>query len=423
MGCRAVTERQAEIPTRTAPGLKRTLSLGHATLYGLGVTIGAGIYVLIGEAAAHSAMYAPAAFAIAALLMAFTAGSFAELVSRAPVAAGEAAYVALAFRSDRLARFVGLFVVGIAVISAAAISVGAAGYIAVFVPLPAILLIAAVVLAMGGIAAWGIKESISFVALMTLIEVGGLVVVILAGMLFLPGLFSRLPEMVPPLQTPGIVGSILSTTLLAVFAFIGFESLANVAEEVEDPARTIPWAIFLTLILATLLYMLVVWIALLAVPAPELIRSNAPLALVFERLTGLSPRFMSAVAIVATLNGIVIQIILASRVLYGLGRQGQLPAVFADVNPKTRTPLFATTITAALVLLFALFLPLHDLADLTARLTLLVFAVVNLSLVRIKLRGDPPPEGAFVAPTWLPWAGCATCIALLIAELALETSP
>jgi basic amino acid/polyamine antiporter, APA family len=417
-----MTKRQAELPTKTAPGLKRTLSLGHATLYGLGVTIGAGIYVLIGEAAAHSAMYAPAAFAIAALLMAFTAGSFAELVSRAPVAAGEAAYVALAFRSDRLATVVGLFVVGIAVISAATISVGAAGYIAVFVPLPAILLIAAVVLAMGGIAAWGIKESISFVGLMTLIEVGGLIVVILAGMLFLPGLFSRLPEMVPPLQTPGTVGSILSTTLLAVFAFIGFESLANVAEEVEDPARTIPRAIFLTLVLATLLYMLVVWIALLAVPAPELIHSNAPLALVFERLTGLSPRFMSAIAIVATLNGIVIQIILASRVLYGLGRQGQLPAVFADVNPKTRTPLFATTITAALVLLFALFLPLHDLADLTARLTLLVFAVVNLSLVRIKLRGDPPPEGAFVAPTWLPWAGCATCIALLIAELALETA-
>jgi basic amino acid/polyamine antiporter, APA family len=417
-----MTKRQAELPTKTAPGLKRTLSLGHATLYGLGVTIGAGIYVLIGEAAAHSAMYAPAAFAIAALLMAFTAGSFAELVSRAPVAAGEAAYVALAFRSDRLATVVGLFVAGIAVISAATISVGAAGYIAVFVPLPAILLIAAVVLAMGGIAAWGIKESISFVGLMTLIEVGGLIVVILAGMLFLPGLFSRLPEMVPPLQTPGTVGSILSTTLLAVFAFIGFESLANVAEEVEDPARTIPRAIFLTLVLATLLYMLVVWIALLAVPAPELIHSNAPLALVFERLTGLSPRFMSAIAIVATLNGIVIQIILASRVLYGLGRQGQLPAVFADVNPKTRTPLFATTITAALVLLFALFLPLHDLADLTARLTLLVFAVVNLSLVRIKLRGDPPPEGAFVAPTWLPWAGCATCIALLIAELALETA-
>ena len=422
MGYRVATKGQAAIPTGSTPGLRRSLSLRHATLYGLGVTVGAGIYVLIGTAAAHSAMYAPAAFAIAALLMALTAASFAELVSRAPVAAGEAAYVALAFRSNGFATAVGLLVTGIAIISAATISVGAAGYIAVFLPFPASVLIAVVVLTMGAIAAWGIKESVTFVGVMTLIEIGGLVIVVVAGMLFLPGLFSRLPEMVPPLQSPGTVGAILSTTLLAVFAFIGFESLANVAEEVDDPARTIPRAIFLTLVIATLLYMLVVWIALLAVPVPELIQSSAPLALVFERLTGLSPRFMSAIAIVATLNGIVIQIILASRVLYGLSRQGQLPAIFAEVNPKTRTPLFGTTITAALVLLFAVLLPLHNLADLTARLTLLVFAVVNLSLARIKLRGDPPPEGAFVAPTWVPWAGCATCIALLVAELALETS-
>src|SRR5262245_25880295 len=168
--------------------------------------------------------------------------------------------------------------------------------------------------------------------------------------------------------------------------------------------------------------MLVVWIALVAVPLPELIQSSAPLALVFERLTGLSPRFMSAIASVATLNGIVIQMILASRVLYGLSRQGQLPEIFGKINPKTRTPLFGTTFTAALVLLFALFLPLHDLADLSARLTLLVFAIVNLSLARIKLRGDPPPERGFVAPSWVPWAGSATCIVLLVAELALETS-
>jgi APA family basic amino acid/polyamine antiporter len=410
------------MPTNSAPGLKRSLSLTHATLYGLGVTVGAGIYVLIGAAAAHSAKYAPVAFAIAALLMALTAVSFAELVGRAPVAAGEAAYVALAFHSNRLTIAVGMLVTGIAIVSAATISVGAAGYIAVFLPLPAIVLVAVVVVMMGAIAAWGIKESVTFVGVMTLIEIGGLVIVILAGMLFLPGLFSRLPEMMPPLQAPGTVGAILSTTLLAVFAFIGFESLANVAEEVQEPTRTIPRAIFLTLAIATLLYMLVVWIALLAVPVPELIQSSAPLALVFERLTGLSPRFMSAIAIVATLNGIVIQIILASRVLYGLSRRGQLPAIFAEVNPQTQTPLFGTTVTAALVLLLALFLPLHDLADLTARLTLLVFAVVNLALACIKLRGDPPPEGGFVAPTLVPWAGCATCIVLLVAELALETS-
>ena len=181
MGYGVVTKGQTAIPTGSTPGLKRSLSLRHATLYGLGVTVGAGIYVLIGAAAAHSAMYAPAAFAIAALLMALTAASFAELVSRAPVAAGEAAYVALAFRSNHFATAVGLLVIGIAIISAATISVGAAGYIAVFLPLPSIVLVAVVVLTMGAIAAWGIKESITFVGVMTLIEIGGLVIVIIAG--------------------------------------------------------------------------------------------------------------------------------------------------------------------------------------------------------------------------------------------------
>ena len=401
-------------------GLKRSLSLGHATLYGLGVTVGAGIYVLVGAAAAHSAMYAPVAFAIAALLMALTAASFAELAGRAPVAAGEAAYVALAFNSKGLATAVGLLVTVIAAISAATVTVGAAGYLALFLPLPTFALIALVVLAMGAIAAWGIKQSVTLVGLMTLIEVGGLLIIILAGMLLVPGLFTRLPELVPPIQTPGILGAILSTALLAVFAFIGFESLANVAEEVNDPRRTIPRAILLTLVTATLLYMLVVWIALLAVPVPELIQSSAPLALVFEHLTGLSPRFMSGIAAVATLNGVVIQMILASRVLYGLSQSGQLPAVFGQVSPKTRTPVVGTAITASFVLLFALFLPLHGLADLTARLTLVIFAGVNISLARIKLRGDPAPVGSFIVPAWVPWAGCVTCIALLVAEFFLE---
>jgi basic amino acid/polyamine antiporter, APA family len=402
------------------PGLKRTLALGHATLYGLGVTIGAGIYVLIGDAAAHSAMYAPVAFAVAAVLMAFTAASFAELVARAPVAAGEAAYVELGFRSSLLATVVGLFVAGIAIISAAAISVGAAGYLATFAALPAPVLIAFVVVSMGAVACWGIKESVTFAGVLTLIEIAGLLVIIVAGAIAFPGLAPKSQTSLLPYASSGVVGAILSTTLLAVFAFIGFESLANVAEEVEDPARTIPRAIFLTLIVATVLYMSVVWISLLAVPLAELTSSHAPLALVFERLTGMPPRVMSSIASVATLNGIVIQIIMASRVLYGLGRKGQLPAILGEVHPKTQTPLVATGITAAIVLGLAMIVPLHDLADLTARLTLIVFALVNLALALIKFRGDPAPEGAFTAPAWTPWAGCMTCVALLVAELMLQ---
>ena len=417
-----MNEPRVEAPTfGSAPSvpLKRSLSLLQATLYGLGVTIGAGIYVLIGAAAARAGMHAPVAFVLAAVLMALTAASFAELAGRMPVAAGEAAYVRDAFQSDKLALLVGLLVIAVAVVSAAAISVGSAGYISVFIALPEPVLIAAVVLAMGAIAGWGIKESVIFAGVMTVIEVGGLLLLILAGMASGPELVTRLPEVLPPLGDASVIAGLMGTVMLAVFAFIGFESLANVAEEVRDPQRTLPRAIFLTLALSTLLYVLVVWVALVAVPREELAQSKAPLALVFERLTGASPHTMSLIAIVATLNGIIVQVIMSSRVLYGLARQGELPAFFGAVNSATQTPLNATAITTALVLVLAVLLPLHHLADLTSRITLVVFALVNLALIRIKAQPQPAPAGTYVAPAWMPWAALVTCAGLLIVDLAL----
>jgi amino acid transporter len=134
-------------------GLRRCLTLPYAVLYCMGVTIGAGIYVLIGAAAARAAMKAPLAFVAAAMLMALTAASFAELATRMPVAASEAAYVREASGSDRWSAAVGFLVIAIAVVAAAAITVGSAGYIAVFVSLPQPLIITAVVLGMGVIAA------------------------------------------------------------------------------------------------------------------------------------------------------------------------------------------------------------------------------------------------------------------------------
>ncbi len=399
--------------------LKRNLSLAHATLYGLGVTIGAGIYVLIGAAAARAGMYAPVAFVIAAVLMALSAASFAELAGRMPVAAGEAAYVRHAFRWPGLARIAGLLVVAIAIVSAAAISVGCAGYMAGFVSLPEPVLVAAVVLGMGAIASWGVKASVSFAGAMTIIEIGGLLLLILAGTASGSDLVTRLPEAVPPLGNTSVLVGIMATALLAVFAFIGFEGIANIAEEVRDPQSTLPRAIFLTLVISTVLYVCVLWVALVAVPHEELAKSRAPLALVFERLTGISPHTMSLIAIVATINGIIVQIIMSSRVLYGLAQQGDLPARFGSVHEVTRTPIFATVVTTVLVLLFALLLPLHHLADLTSRLTLVVFALVNLSLIRIKARTPAVPAGAYVAPHWVPWAGLASCCALLVADFAV----
>jgi amino acid transporter len=407
------------LQAQAEPLLKRSLSLGHATLYGLGVTIGAGIYVLVGAAAARSGMYAPLAFVAAAALMALSACSFAELGGRFPVAAGEAAYVKEAFRSNRLAAVVGLSVVAIAIVSAAAISVGCAGYLAEFLALPIPMLAGAVVICMGAVAACGVRESVSFAGLMTLIEIGGLLLLIAAGFVKGPDLIARLPEAIPPVGDAAVLTGFMGTALLAVFAFIGFEGLANIAEEVHAPHRNLPRAIFLTLITATALYVLVVWVAVVTVPHEELAQSQAPLALVFERLTGASPLTMSAIAVVATLNGIIVQIIMASRVLYGLAQQGNLSAHLGKVHSTTRTPIYATAITTALVLVLALAIPLQQLADLTSRITLLVFAAVNLSLIRVKARTPEVPPGAYSAPRWVPWAGMVSCVALLLADLGM----
>lgn len=402
--------------------LRRSLTLTHAVLYGLGVTIGAGIYVLIAAAAARAGLHAPIAFIITAVLIGLTGASLAELGVRMPVAAGEAAYARAAFSAPWVATAVGLLVIAMSLVSASTISVGAAGYIGVFLPFPPLLIIAGVVLAMGAVACRGIVESVSFAGLMTLIEVGGLLIVIVAGFLFEPAVVSQAPSMLPLTLDPGVWSGVMTASLLAVFAFIGFEGIVNIAEEMKDPSRTLPRAIFLTLAITTVFYVLVMWIALAALGVERLAASTAPLALVFETLTGASPKTMSAIAIVATLNGIVVNMIMASRVIYGLARQGSLPERLGHISPSTQTPLLATLIAVGIVLVFALAMPIAALADLSARLTLVLFAIVNLALHVIKSRERAPPPRLFICPRWVPIAGCASCIVFVAADLAVNLS-
>jgi amino acid transporter len=393
--------------------------LTHAVLYGLGVTIGAGIYVLVGLAAGRSGMHAPLPFVGAALVMAFSAASFAELGTRMPVSASEAAYVQAAFRLDWLSLGVGLLVVTTAIVSAATISVGSAGYVAVFLPVPAPWIISVVVLAMGGVACLATVQSVTFAAIMTLVEVGGLVLIIIAGLGHGTDVVTRLPEIWPSSGDSTAWIGIAGTALIAVFAFIGFEHLVNVAEEMKEPSRTLPRALFLTLGLTALVYALVVWIAVTAVPPQELARSSAPLALVFERLTGLPLVTLSAIAVVATLNGIIVHMIMIGRVIYGLADQGNLPKVLARLNSVTHTPLLATVIGVGAILVLALAVPLAGLADLTARFTLIVFATINLALIRIKSRNEVAPLGAFICPHWVPFAGLVSSVLLLVVDLVV----
>ena len=238
------------------PGLKRALSLPLLVLYGLGVTIGAGIYVLVGIAAGRAGIFAPAAFVVAAIVMAFSGSSFAELSRRFPVSAGEAAYVREGLRSPALSLLVGLLVAGAGIVSSSAIALGSAGYLHDLTGLPSGVLVPVLILAMGAIAVWGIFESVLVAGILTLIEIAGLGAIIVAGFWNIPALPLRLTETILLTSDLAVWSGVFGTSLLAFFAFIGFEDMVNLAEEVKDPGRNMPQAIFLTLLLTTLIYFL-----------------------------------------------------------------------------------------------------------------------------------------------------------------------
>jgi amino acid transporter len=193
--------------------------------------------------------------------------------------------------------------------------------------------------------------------------------------------------------------------------------MVNVAEEVRQPRRNLPRAILLALAITTLLYAAVSLTAVLTVPPQQLSASDAPLAAVYEQATGTRPLVLSVISMFAVVNGALIQIIMGSRILYGMSRQGWLPAPLGSVWERTRTPVVATVATAAAVLVLALWLPLETLARATSFLVLIVFSLVNLSLLRIKRR-HPHPPGVRTFPAWVPALGILTSISLLLFQLA-----
>lgn len=406
-------------PARPQRGLVRSLSLTHAVLYGLGVTIGAGIYVLVGVMADRSGMHAPLAFLVAAIPMGLSAVSFAELGTRMPVSASEAAYVQAAFNRKWLSLAVGLLVVGTATISAATIVSGSAGYIASFLDWSDFWIIAGVVLFMGAVSCLATTQSVTFAGIMTVVEIGGLAMIVAAGATMGAEPIERLPELAPGAGDATAWVSVLGSSLVAVFAFLGFEHLVNISEELKEPTRTLPRALFLTLGITAVLYFLVVWIAVVAIPPIELGASEAPLALIFERLTGFPLVTMSAIAIVATLNGVVVHMIMIARVLFGMARQGFLPSRLGTVNSVTGTPLVATAVGVAAILALAVALSLGGLAELAARGTLVIFAIINLALFKIKRSEASAPDNVFVCPVWVPVVGFVSTVALLAADLAL----
>lgn len=390
--------------------LQRALNTPLLTLYGLGVTVGAGIYVLVGATAAEAGPFAPFSFLIAAVVVAFTAFSYAELSTRYPVSAGEAAYIEAGFRSGVLATVVGLAVALSGMVSAAAVAIGAASYLHDLTLASQDILTIAVVTVMGLIALWGITQSVTVAAIITVIEISGLIFVMVWGHFIAAPLGVSLPDMLPPIAGPHWIG-IGAASLLAFFAFVGFEDMANVAEEVKDPVHTMPKAILWTLVLATILYIGTTTAVLVAVPVDTLVNSAAPLSLVFDAAPNSVKQSFAVVAVVATVNGVLIQMIMASRVLYGLADRGHLPAILAKVSHRTKTPVWATVGVVLIILLLALALPIDALAARTSQIVLCVFVMVNLALIRLKLAPNSGDDH-FQVPLFVPVLGVATSVLL-----------
>jgi amino acid transporter len=394
--------------------LARTLGTPLLVLYGLGTILGAGVYVLIGKVAGSAGLLAPLSFILAAFIAWITALSYSQLVVLFPRSAGEAVYIEKAFSLRWLTICVGLLIIVTGIVSAATMANGFVGYLKVFVPIPDQLAVVLVVVLFAGVAVWGITESMLISGLITLIEIAGLLLVI-----FLSGdSLSALPEKAGDIFLPVSINEVLavvSGAFIAFYAFIGFEDMVNVVEEVKDPANVMPKAIRLVIVVATVLYILIAIIAVLSLPIDRLSASTAPLTLLIESGGDFGVKLIAAIGVVAIVNGVLIQIIMAARVVYGMTVQYRGPNFLSYVNPVTKTPVTATVIIAVLVMLFALFFPIVFLAKLTSFIILLVFSAVNFSLWKISKQEK---YQSLLRQQQYPLLGLFLCMGLLFFQLA-----
>ncbi len=392
--------------------LLRSLSLAEITFFGIGTILGAGIYVLLGKVAGASGMGTPAAFLLSGIIVSFSAYSYSRLVRRFPYSAGEAVYIQEGFHSKLLSTLAGYAIVFGGTVSAATLASGFTGYFDLFAAVSKGLSIVVLIIALTALACWGVKQSVAVAVTTTLLETIGLLIVLVAGGDNLAELDTRWQELIPSFNRTQII-AVTSGAFLAFYAFIGFEDMVNMAEEVKNVERSLPLGIAIALVVTVLLYASVALVAILSLPVDELAQSDAPLVLLIERTSSIPPQIIAVIGMIAVVNGALVQIIMASRVLYGMACRRLAPALLGSVSPLTRTPLNATLLTGVLVIGFALWLPITALAKVTSTLILFVFTLVNLSLLAINIR----EKNRGLPGLLMPVVGALLCIVFVAFQL------
>jgi basic amino acid/polyamine antiporter, APA family len=402
--------------TTESTSLSRAVGGPLLLLFVLGDVLGAGIYTLVGEVAGRAGHALWLALAVAMGLALLTAASYVELVTRFPRAGGAALFAHRAYRSDVVSFLVGWCGIAAGVTSVAGLAVAFAGdYLAALVDIPPLPVALAFLLAVALLNARGIRESMRANLVMTLIEAAGLVFIVLLGVLVVTrgdAEPARLTD-IPGDGVGGTVAALAGAAALAFYSFVGFETSANLAEETVNPRRNFPRALIGGVLLAGVLYVAVGLVVSLTVPLETLVGSTGPLLEVVRVADiGVPLGVFSLIALVAVANGALLTGIYASRLTYGMARDGLLPSVFARVLPGRRTPWVAIVATIALSMVLATTGGLAVLAATVVLMLLVTFASTNLAVIVLRRRPDEGEPDHVRVPLVLPVLGLLSCIGL-----------
>ena len=364
--------------------LRRNLGLLETTAGGVGIILGAGIYVLVGEVAGHAGNALWVSFLMAGGMAAIIGLSYAELSSAYPRAGADYEYTRQAL-GPRAAFVIGWLIVIGNLVAAAAVALGFGRYLSTFWDVGATPFAIGALVVATLIAFYGIKESVWTSIVLTLIEAGGLVFIVAIGVPHLGDI--DLSE--AKAGAPGIFAG----AALVMFAYIGFEQVATLAEETKDATRVIPKALLLSIAITTVLYLSVAVAAASVLGWEALSGSDAPLASVAEEvLGGRAEDMVAVIALFSTANTVLLLLVAASRLIYGMAATGTLPCFLAWVHPGAQTPARAIVLSLIVSIGFALSGDIALVAGATNFAVFIGFAAVNVSLIVLRFTQPETPR-------------------------------
>ena len=361
--------------------LKRTLSLFEVTCSGTGIILGAGIYALIGVASAYSGNSLWLAFVFAAVMAILTGLSHAELSSFYKSDSSEYEYTRNAF-NRKIAFFLGMFVILSGILAVATVSIGFSNYLNALVGVPVLISAICLIILLSLVNIRGIRLSTEIMIVATFLEIVGIITIIILGI--------KDWGRVNLLSLDFGMHGVLQATALIFFAYLGFESIVKLEEETKNPQKTIPRALILSILIASVLYILTSISAISIMGYEKLSVSNAPLAEAASLSLGkVAFIIIAVIALFSTLSTVLGSMVATSRITYGLAKERALPEKMAEISKRTNTPIKAIIITSLIALAFLFFRRIDVIANLTNISTFITFAFVNLSLMILRFRVDP----------------------------------